>query len=82
MNSPQPHLNFVDYNSLLIINPAGKMRQLFVPFKVQLLQDTGKLKKDTWMTVEEIDSHKDYKILYRIASSWFPYYLFRISAVF
>ncbi len=77
-----PKLNFVDYNCILIINPTGKMRQLFVPFKVQLLYDTKVLKKGTWVVVEEIESHRDYKLLYRVTDHWWPYYLFKIGAVF
>lgn len=77
-----PKLNFIDYNSILIITPTGTMRQLFVPFKVQLLYDTKTLKKDTWAIVEEIETHRDYKLLYRITNHWWPYYLFKIGAVF
>ena len=77
-----PKLNFIDYNSILIINPTGKMRQIFVPFKVQLLYDTKILKKGTWVIVEEIESHRDYKLLYRVTNHWWPYHLFKIGAVF
>ena len=82
MDPQQSQLNFIDYNSILIINPTGIMRQVFVPFRVQLLQDTKTLKKDTWVIVEEIECHKDYKLLYRITNHWWPYYLFKIGAVF
>lgn len=40
-----PQINYVDHNSILIVNPAGKMRQLFVPFRVQVLRDTTIFKK-------------------------------------
>ena len=77
-----PKINYVDHYSILIINPTGKMRQLFVPFKVQLIQDTSIFKKNTWVMVEEVQSHEHYKILYRVTTHWWPYHLFKIAAVF
>lgn len=77
-----PQINYVEYNCILLINPTGIMRQIFVPFKVQVLYDTSTLKKNSWVIVEEIESHKEYKLLYRIMDHWWPYYLFKIGAVF
>lgn len=77
-----PQINYVNHNSIMIINPAGKMRQLFVPFKVQLLHDTSVLKKNTWVMVEEVQPHHQYKMLYRVTTHWWPYDLFKIAATF
>ena len=41
-----PKINYVDPNRIMVINPTGKIRQLFVPFKVQVLEDTDILKKN------------------------------------
>ena len=82
MGPPQQRINFVDYNSLLVINQSGKMRQLFVPFKVQTIQDISSFKRGSWVIVEEVQSHARHKLLYRIGSTWWSYHLFRISTVF
>jgi len=77
-----PHINYIDYKSLLVINPVGQMRQLFVPFKVQVLEPTEYLKVGTWVVVEEIMPHDQYKLQYRIGTNWWPYYIFRLTVLF
>ena len=77
-----PQINYVDRNSILIINPNGKMRQLYVPFRVQVIQDTTVLKMNTWVIVEEIMPHDQNKLLYRVTAHWWPYSIFRIQIHF
>ena len=77
-----PQINYIDHNSVLIINPKGRMRQLFVPFRVQVIQDTSVLKRYTWVFVEEVIPHNQYKMLYRVITHWWPYHLFRIQIHF
>ena len=77
-----PLINYVDRNSILIVNPGGQMRQLFVPFKVFVLSDTNILKKNNWVLVEEVVSNEQHKMLYRVTSNWWPYYLFKIQINF
>ena len=77
-----PQINYVDHNSILIINPAGKMRQLFVPFRVQVLHDTTILKKNSWVIVEEVQPSAQYQLLYRVTVDWWPYSLFRLQVNF
>jgi hypothetical protein len=40
----------------MVVNPQGKMRQLFTPFKVQVLYDTSHFKEKSWVVVEEVKS--------------------------
>ena len=77
-----PHINYIDHSTILVINPIGKMRQLYVPFRVQVIQETTLLKLNSWVIVEEIQQHNEYKLLYRIGSDWWQYSLFRISVIF
>ena len=77
-----PQINYVDHNSILIINPKGIMKQLYVPFRVQVIQDTTILKMNTWVIVEEIMPHDQSKLLYRVTSHWWPYHIFRIQIHF
>jgi len=73
-----PHIN----HQLLVINSTGSIRQLFVPFRVQVLYNTNTLHKDCWVWVEEVMQHEQYVLLYRVTEYWWPYYLFRIQVSF
>ena len=77
-----PQINYVDRNSILIVNPAGQMRQLFVPFRVYVLSETNILKINHWVLVEEVRANEEHKMLYRVASNWWPYYIFKIQINF
>jgi len=77
-----PHINFIDHKSILVVNPVGRMRQLFAPFKVEVIQPTSMLIISTWVYVDEIKPHEQYKLLYRIGDHWWPYYIFRLSVLF
>ena len=75
-------LNFIDYNSILVVNPSGKLRQLFVPFRVHVLHSTKLLKRGNWLVVEEVQEHKEHKLIYRIGKHWWQYDLFKLAATF
>ena len=77
-----PKINYINNNSIMVINNYGYIRQLFVPFKVQVLQATSKLVKDAYVVVEEVQQHDKYLLLYRIANKWWPYYVFKLSVEF
>ena len=77
-----PQINYINHNSILIINPKGKIRQLFTPFKVQLINDTSILKKNSWVVVDLVKASPSYKLMFRIGSKWYPYHLFRITIKF
>ena len=77
-----PHVSYVDHHSILAINSKGKIKQLFVPFRVQVVQETDFLKVRSWVLVEEVQQHDHYLLLYRIANVWWPYYLFRLQVQF
>lgn len=77
-----PQVKYMDKNSLMVINKNGKIRQLFVPFKVEVVQDTELLIKGSTVIVEEVQDHPDCKIVFRITSYWWPYYVFKINIEF
>ena len=77
-----PKFTFVNNNTLIIINQKGKMRQLFTPFNVQVLQDTVNFKENSWVVVEEIIQHPQHLLLYRVINNWWPYYIFKIDVKF
>jgi hypothetical protein len=79
----QPNLiNYHDPNSILVINPIGKMRQVFTPFKVQVKEPTTNLVVNSWVLVDLVKASPSYKLMFRIGSKWYPYHLFRITIKF
>ena len=77
-----PKIKYYDPYSVIVINHNGQMRQLFVPFKVKVIEHTSVLVKDAWLVVEEIISHETHRLLYRIGNQWWPYYAFKIEVRF
>ena len=79
----QPNLiNYHDPNSILVINPIGKMRQVFTPFKVQVQEPTINLNMNSWVVVDLVKASPTYKLMFKIGSNWYPYHLFRITIKF
>jgi len=79
----QPNLiNYHAPNSILVINPIGKMRQVFTPFKVQVKEPTTNLVVNSWVLVNLVKASPSYKLMFRIGSKWYPYHLFRITIKF
>jgi hypothetical protein len=76
------NITYKDQFSILVVNPVGKMRQLYVPFRVQVIQSSSGLTIGSWVIVEEIRSDQKYKLIYKIMEHWLPYHLFRLSVVF
>ena len=74
-----PKINFITANSLLVINPYGKLKQIFVPFTVKVISPTSILLVGSWVVVEEIKTHSIHKLLYRVTGHWWPYNIFLIS---
>jgi len=75
-------INYHDPNSILVINPIGKMRQVFTPFKVQVKEPTTNLDVNSWVLVDLVKASPTYKLMFRIGSKWYPYHLFRITIKF
>ena len=63
------HINYVDHRSILVINSKGKIRQLYVPFKVKVLLSTEYLKEGSNTYVEEVQTHVVYLLIYRVGNS-------------
>jgi hypothetical protein len=80
MNSPK--INYISNNSIMVITNNGCIRQLFVPFKAQVILPTASLVKHAFVFIEEVQQHDKYLLLYRIANKWWPYYAFKLSVEF
>ena len=77
-----PKINYNSNNILLVVNQQGKIRQLFTPFNVKVLQDTEHFKENSWVVVEEIKQHPQYILLYRVFNHWWPYFIFKLDVRF
>jgi hypothetical protein len=77
-----PKIKYMDNKSIMVINNYGCIRQLFVPFKVQVIHATAILVKNAWVIVEEVQQSDKYLLLYRIGKNWWPYYVFKLSVEF
>ena len=80
MDPPKPVL--LDPYSLIVINEDGKLKQLFVPIKVQVVLEDKILSKDRWVLIYEVQPHIQHRLLFRIGYLWYPYHYFRITANF
>lgn len=66
----------------MVVNNYGSIRQLFGPFKVQVINATAILVKNEWVVVEEVQKSDKFLLLYRIGRNWWPYYVFKLSVEF
>jgi hypothetical protein len=73
-----PKKVYFDPYSLLVINQDGRLRQLFVPIRMQVILGDLVLAPYQWVTVEEIQPHFQHKLIFRIGQQWFPHSIFRI----
>lgn len=71
-------LRYHDEHSLLLVNPAGHLRKLVVPFKVVCIIPVGKIKSGTGLYVDAVAWHHEHRILYRILNEWQPYRHFKL----
>jgi hypothetical protein len=77
MNHPN-EVFYYNNNCLFLVNKAGKLRKLYVPFQVKCILPTGKLTQGTNVYVEQVGAHRELLIIYRIFEEWYPYYCFVI----
>jgi hypothetical protein len=73
-----PEIFYEDTHSLMLVNQNGKMRRLYTPFRVQVMEEIGKYGTQTWVYVERVAEHKDYRILFLISTNWYPYPFFKL----
>ncbi len=74
----QPEIKYCDDKSIYLINKSGKLKQLFVPFKVQCIKPVGNIKEDSWVFVEQVAQHHQFQILYKVFDDCISYSCFRI----
>lgn len=75
---PLHPIKYQNPHSLLIIDHAGKLRQLFVPIRVKCHVASGSLNENSDLIVEQVAQHKLHRIQYLILGKWYPYNAFII----
>ena len=73
-----PEIYYEDPCSLMLVNPKGKMKRLYTPFRVLVREDIGQYQKSTWLYIEKVAEHRDYRIIFLISSYWYPHQCFRL----
>lgn len=71
-------LKYSHPKQLYIVTWNNVLKLLFCPFKVQVLQDVGELKKDEIVLIEEVKVTSDLKTVYVIKGKSYYYYHFDI----
>jgi hypothetical protein len=74
----QVKLQYAGSNSLLVVNPKGKLRRLFVPFAVKCVTGINFIRQGSTVYVEAVAEHHQYKLVYLILGGWYPYLYFRV----
>ncbi|MCA6440864.1 MAG: hypothetical protein IM581_13105 [Chitinophagaceae bacterium] len=67
---------------LLLINPEGKLRYLYTPFRVLCMQASFGVPANTWVYVDAVYSHPQYRIGFLIQGNIHPYNQFQIKVNF
>lgn len=76
---PKSHLFlYHDSLSLLVINPKGKIKKLFIPFRVKCIKSIDKIQVSTWVCVDSLSFSKQSPLLYMINGAWYRYDHFTI----
>jgi|GEM_PF-1234979 hypothetical protein len=72
-------LEYQSSNSLLVINSSGELRQLFVPFRVIVIDsDILHVQKGCSVFVEAVKPDVKERILFRVFHLWIPYSVFEL----
>lgn len=73
-----PESIYMHANTMMVINPAGKILQLFIPIKAVCKYAVQGIPAGTTVFIEGIVLHKEYKMCYRITGKWYVYWCFSI----
>ena len=72
------NIHYCSYNSILVLNPNGKLRQVFTPFKVKTVYDNN---VQTYI-VDEVMSTEDDKLIYIICDKAYYHHHFILDSHF
>lgn len=73
-------VHFCNYNSIIVVNPFGKLRQLYTPFRVSYRSPKGQKRK--WFIVDEVVSSSEDKLFFLINGNLYSHSDFAIEIQF
>jgi hypothetical protein len=73
---------FYDSFSILVINPSGKIRQLYCPFLVKCIHPIDGIEENTCVYVEQVTRDLNEKLSYLIGGKLYIYSKFKININF
>ena len=82
MDPPNNTVLYYDSFSILVINPTGKIRRLYTPFRVQCIAPADSIQINTTLFVDEVFEDQDDLLLFKINGNLYPYTYFAISINF
>ena len=75
-------VKFINCNSVLLINPLGKIKRLFTPFKVICVEAVDGMTISTSVYVDEVLNNDQDQLIYHINGTLYLYKYFQITAKF
>ena len=75
-------VKFINCNSVLLINPLGKIKRLFTPFKVECIDPVNGIPINTLVFVDEVLNNDQDQLIYYINGALYLYKYFQIAAKF
>jgi hypothetical protein len=72
------NIHYCSYNSILVLNPKGKLRQVFTPFKVKTVYDNNV----QIYIVDEVMTSEDDKLIYIICDKAYYHHHFILDIHF
>ena len=75
-------LQYCDPTCVLIINPTGRIRKLYTPFRVVCIKSSGSIRVKTSVYVDEVGATDKDELIYIISGSAHYHSCFRIEAKF
>lgn len=74
----QIQINYADDKSLFIVNQHGKIKQLFVPIRAKCIASTGAIYVNSYVYIEQVNVHLEFRIVYMVFGKWHPYFCFTV----
>ncbi len=83
MTHKELRVYYYDSGSILVINPKGKIRKLYTPFRVLCIEPVNSwLKKGAWVFVDEVKSTANDQLIFVVAGLSFSHRHFQIQINF
>jgi len=83
MTNRELRVHYHDSGCILVINPKGKIRKLYTPFRVLCIESVNKrVKKGAWVFVDEVKASTKGQLIFVVAGLAFSHRHFQIQINF